>query len=84
MLQELALVWLLDNELMQGAEMEHERMKYTLLASNPQLYDQLYKEEDPEEIDDSEVEWMVPESAEEIDDIIATLEQIQTQNEQGI
>lgn len=83
-LQERALVWLLNEDFEIQAELEKERMKYTLLSGNPDLYDRLYTEPDEEEIDDSEVEWMVPESAEEVQDILNFLNQTQTERESGI
>lgn len=58
-------------------------MKYTLLAGNPQLYTQLYQEEEPE-VDESEVEWIVPESVEELEDIMQMLNQPRTRSEKGI
>ena len=67
---------------MQGA-LERERMKYTLLAGNPQLYDQLYSDEEAE-VDESEIEWIVPESVEEVEDILGLLQQTQKQSESGI
>ena len=82
LLQEQALLWLINEDFNLKAELEKERMKYTLLASNPQLFEQLYKDE--EEIDDSDVEWMVPESAEEVEDILDFLRQTQKQGESGI
>jgi hypothetical protein len=83
-LQERALIWLLNEDFEIQNELEKERMKYTLLSGNPDLYDRLYTEPDEGEIDDSEVEWMVPESAEEVQDILNFLNQTQTERESGI
>jgi hypothetical protein len=82
-LQERALVWLLNEDFAIQTEIEKERMKYTLLAGNPELYDQLYSE-DEDELDDSDVEWLVPESVEDVEDIMKFLSQTQTQRESGI
>ena len=83
-LQERALAWLLNEDFEISTNIEKERMKYTLLAANPEMYERLYKEEDEDEIDDSEVEWLVPESAEEVQDIIHFLQETQTQRESGL
>ena len=82
-LQERAIAWLMQEDFEIQTETEKERMKYTLLAGNPELYERLYKEPE-DEIDDSEVEWLVPESAEEVQDIINFLQQTQTERESGI
>lgn len=82
-LQDRALVWLLGEDFIIASEIEKERMKYTLLASNPELYHQLY-ESDEDEIDDSDVEWLVPETVEDVEDILGFLSQTQTQRESGI
>lgn len=52
---------------------EKERMKYTILAGNLPLYQELYKE-DPDVPDDSEIEWFRPESAEDFEAILSVLE----------
>lgn len=83
-LQDRALMWLLGEDFNISTELEKERMKYTLLAGNPQLYDQLYQERDEEVPDDSDVEWLVPESVDEVEDILNFLQQTQTQREAGI
>jgi hypothetical protein len=83
-LQERALVWLMQEEFELQAEIERERLKYTLLAGNPELYSRLYEEDDSEELDDSEVEWLVPESAEEVHEIIDFLQSTQVEREKGI
>ena len=85
-LQERALIWLLGEDFNIQTEVERERMKYTLLAGNPELYTQLYETEDPDPNlpDDEDVEWMVPESVEEVEDILTFLQQTQVQKETGI
>lgn len=83
-LQERAMVWLLNEDFHISTELERERMKYTLLAGNPELYERLYQEPDEDEIDDSDVEWMVPESVEDIQEIMSVLEQTQIERESGI
>ena len=82
-LQERALIWLLGEDFNIASEIEKERMKYTLLAGQPELYHQLY-EGDEDQIDDSDVEWMVPETVEDVEDILSFLSQTQTQRESGI
>lgn len=83
-LQDRALAWLLGEDFNIQNELERERMKYTLLAGNPQLYDQLYQQDDDEAPADSDVEWMVPESVDEVEDVLNFLQQTQTQRESGI
>lgn len=82
-LQDRALLWLLGEDFNLEAELERERMKYTLLAGNQDLYHQLY-EQDEDQIDDSDVEWMVPESVDEVEEILDFLQQTQKQREAGI
>ena len=53
--------------------MERERMKYTLVASNPSLYKSLYEEKDIEgEL--GEIEWVTPTSIEEMEEFVRMLE----------
>lgn len=82
-LQERSLLWLLGEDFNLEAELERERMKYTLLAGNQDLYHQLY-EQDEDQIDDSDVEWLVPESVDEVEEILDFLQQTQSQREAGI
>lgn len=52
--------------------LEKERMKYTILAGNMQLYQELYKEDTAP--DESNIEWIKPESAEDFEAILSVLE----------
>jgi hypothetical protein len=72
MLQEEALRWLLVDETEQEYELEKERMKYTILAGNIHLWKELYKEED-----DSDIQWITPRSAEEIEDVLKIVSSLQ-------
>lgn len=78
-LQEEALQWLIVDELAQESELERERMKYTILAGNTQLWMHLYGNEAEEE--DGEIEWIVPESAEEVEQLERILNEIQSGSE---
>lgn len=60
-LQHEALQWLMIEESTELFDIERERMKYTILAANPSLFDSLYGEEKVE----ANVEWITPRTAEE-------------------
>ena len=83
LLQESALQWRMTDEIDQEVMLEKERMKYTILAANPHLYKQLYEETDTDEIDDEDVEWIIPESLDEIEKIMEILERQQQGSEAG-
>lgn len=53
------------------SETEKERMKYTILAGNPQLWQTLYGADEQE--DEKDVEWITPKSAEDVDDMLNIL-----------
>lgn len=77
-LQEEALQWLIINEMEENVSIERERMKYTILAGNLHLWRELYGEE--EEVDEGEIEWVTPQSAEEIEGILQVLQKLEAQN----
>lgn len=80
LLQEEALQWIMMNEMENIAILEKERMKYTILAGNTHLWQELYGEEQE---DDGEVEWIVPKSAEEFAQIENILAGLEEQNQGG-
>lgn len=58
------------DEIEREADQEHERMKYTVLAGNIQLWKELFGNEvDEGEVPDEEVEWITPSSVEEMEQI---------------
>lgn len=67
-------------EIADQVALEKERMKYTVLAGNIHLWQQLYGNED-EEIPDEEIEWIRPESAEDIEAMLSVLEATQRGSE---
>lgn len=76
-LQEEALQWLIIDNAELDAQREHERMKYTILAGNVQLWQYLFKDEEAleeYEVPDEEVEWFTPSSAEDIQAIESLLQ----------
>jgi hypothetical protein len=77
-LQDEALQSLMIDEAKEEASIEENRMKYTILAGNVQLYQQLYP---AEEQDDGEIEWIIPQSSEEIEMIEEILSGIQSGKE---
>jgi hypothetical protein len=62
------------DEMEQEINLERERMKYTILAGNMHLYDQLYKEDDDLPADE-EIEWFTPKSAEDVEQILTILQE---------
>jgi hypothetical protein len=68
-LQEEALRWKLVEESEESYELEKERMKYTILAGNIHLWQELYKEDD-----DADVEWITPRSAEDLELVMKILD----------
>jgi hypothetical protein len=78
-LQDEALQWLMIDEVIYNTERERERMKYTILAGNIQLYQELYPDQDKE--DEEEIDWITPQSAEEIEQIEKILSQVQSGGE---
>lgn len=46
--------------------------KQAIFASDPTLYDTLFKEE---EVDESAIEWLTPDSLEEVQEILAQMDQ---------
>jgi hypothetical protein len=70
LLQEEALAWVLIDDAEIAVTVERERMKYTMLAANPQLYKILYNEDEDDDVPrDEDVDWFTPESFEDIDAI---------------
>ena len=80
-LQEEALQWLMLDEVEQEVNLEKERMKYTILAGNPHLWKELYSED--EEPNSEDIEWIVPKSIEEIEQIMKILDSQQIGGEKG-
>lgn len=72
LLQEEALWWIMGKDVEDQISLERERMKYTILAGNIQLWQQLYADE-KDEIPDDEIEWIKPESAEDIEAMLSVL-----------
>jgi len=69
-------VWLIEDEERQLNEREERQMRYTVAATNPKLYLELFPEKAEDEIDLSEVNWetpTTPEEAAEIEDILQQL-----------
>lgn len=60
-------------------ELEESRMGYTLAGTNPKLYQAIFDQKKKEE-ELGKVDWVVPESAEELEAILGTL-QIEQQEE---
>lgn len=67
LLQEEALQWLMIRENEERISIERERMKYTILAGNPQLWKVLYEDEEDERF--GEIEWTTPQSYEEVEEL---------------
>ena len=58
------------DEIERDADLERERMKYTSLAGNTRLWQELFgKELEENEVPDEEVEWITPSSIEEMEQI---------------
>lgn len=72
----------MNEEISDQVALEKERMKYTVLAGNVHLWQQLYGEEN--EISDEEIEWIKPESAEDIEAILSVLSATQTDGERSL
>jgi hypothetical protein len=53
------------------AQLEEERLKYTILAGQPQIYAKLF----PPEQEEENLEWITPKSEEEAEDIVRFFEQ---------
>ena len=60
-------------------EAEENRMRYTLLASNPELYKKIFRDPVVEE-DEVGVEWITPESAEDVDFILEDYARVQSES----
>lgn len=77
MVQEEALQWIMVDEIRQAVELERERMKYTILGGNIDLYRALWPDEEENESEvppDEAIEWITPQTGEEIEKIIQLLE----------
>jgi hypothetical protein len=70
-LQLRALQWLIIDEMRAESELEEARAKITVLAGNPQLYEHLWPKEE-----DENIEWITPQSVEEVEDIVSYLESL--------
>lgn len=80
--QEEALQWLLVDEIEQQIALEKERMKYTVLAGNVALWQQLYGNDQDDEVpNDEDIEWVRPESAEDVEAMLSVLEATQVGSE---
>ena len=56
---------------------ENERMKYTILANNPTLYNALYEKKDIDgDFSDKQVEWITPSSVQEAEDLIKMMQSV--------
>ena len=62
------------DETEEAGELELERMKYTVLAGNIELYKNLFPDKDEEE---EEIQWVRPESAEDIEAILRDYARVQ-------
>lgn len=72
-LQHEALQWLLIDEAENEADTFETHMKFIVLAgTNPQLFNHIW----PEGADDGEIEWLRPQSQDELDDILKLLESV--------
>lgn len=81
--QEEALQWLMVDEAETTYNAERERMKYTILAGNVNLWKYLFEDEENREdyeVDDEEVEWITPSSHEDIEAMDAILRGIGGEN----
>jgi len=70
-LQQEALQWLLIDEGKNEAEVFETQLRFMVLAGNPQLYQHIWPD-DPNE----DIEWLVPQSEEELEAILSQLDQI--------
>lgn len=70
-LQQEALQWLLIDEAENEAELFETNLRFMVLANNPQLYKAVWPDDT-----DQDVEWLTPQSQEEIDAILEQLEEI--------
>jgi hypothetical protein len=57
-------------------DMETQRMKYTVLAGNIELYKEIFSDEEDEE----DIEWITPKSAEDIEAILRDYQQVQIES----
>ena len=53
--------------------LEEQRLKLSILINNPELYKAVFGEEAEEE----EIEWITPQTAEEVEDILADYARVQ-------
>lgn len=70
-LQLRALQWLIIDEMRAERELEEARAKVIVLAGNPQLYEHLWPE-----TQDENIQWVTPQSVEEVEDIVGYLESL--------
>lgn len=75
-LQDLALQHLMADENEEVVDMETQRMKYTVLAGNIELYKEIFSDEEDEE----DIEWITPKSAEDIEAILRDYQQVQIES----
>lgn len=68
-LQQEALQWLLIDEADNQSAVLETQLKFTVLANNPQLYNHIWPDNET-----ANVEWLTPQSEEEIQAIIEQLE----------
>jgi hypothetical protein len=60
----------------EAMDTEAERMKYTILAGNIELYKEIFSDEEDEE----NIEWITPKSAEDIEAILQDYQQVQIES----
>lgn len=76
-LQDSALQSLLLEEGENKSNLEEERVKFMILANNPELYKALFLDRESEE---ENIEWLGPHSAEDVEDILADYARVQRES----
>jgi len=73
----------MNQELEDISNLEREKIKATMVAVNPQLYDSIYNPQ-PESLVGGEIEWITPKSMEEADALARELEGVFTGSESSV